>query len=336
MVLILSENFDPVTNDVIDWLVSFSAQYYRVNLDDDTEFRVSINYSDSSIQPEYSFIHNDNKIKFSDLTAVWYRRGGFPRTNDYTKYSFKNLEGNAPTELIKCLREENWALLNSMYKKLVRLPNVNILGRRETGTMNKLDVLDLANGCGLRVPRYTVCNNKTEAIRFFEKCSGKVIVKAIHENPLFYDDRDRVFMSFVERISLEDIQKKEEFFSPSLLQEEIEKNIEIRTFFLVDKFYSMAIFSQLDEQTVVDFRVYNEERPNRTVPYILPKEIEDSLLDLMKELNLETASIDIIYGNDGSYYFLEANPVGQFGMTSFPCNYNLEQKIAHYLVYGKN
>jgi hypothetical protein len=34
----------------------------------------------------------------------------------------------------------------------------------------------------------------------------------------------------------------------------------------------------------------------------------------------------------GEYVFLEVNPIGQFGMVSAPCNYNLEKKIAQYLI----
>jgi len=51
----------------------------------------------------------------------------------------------------------------------------------------------------------------------------------------------------------------------------------------------------------------------------------------MKKINLDNGSIDIIVDNNGKYYFLEINPVGQFGMVSIPCNYYLEKKIANYL-----
>lgn len=51
----------------------------------------------------------------------------------------------------------------------------------------------------------------------------------------------------------------------------------------------------------------------------------------MADLDLNCGSIDMILGNDGLYYFLEVNPVGQFGMVSGPCNYYLERKIANFL-----
>lgn len=40
----------------------------------------------------------------------------------------------------------------------------------------------------------------------------------------------------------------------------------------------------------------------------------------------------MIYNNDNDFVFLEINPVGQFGMTSNPCNYNLDKIIAEKLI----
>ena len=93
----------------------------------------------------------------------------------------------------------------------------------------------------------------------------------------------------------------------------------------------MAIFSQEDEQTKVDFRNYNKSKPNRCVPYKLPDYIMKKLDLFMQRMNLDTGSIDMIYTTNKEYVFLEVNPVGQYDMVSVPCNYNLHQKIAKYL-----
>lgn len=102
--------------------------------------------------------------------------------------------------------------------------------------------------------------------------------------------------------------------------------------FFEKKFYSMVIFSQNNEKTKVDFRNYDREKPNKVGPYKLPKNIESKLIKLMETIGLNTGSIDLVKGLDGDYYFLEVNPSGQFGMTSFPCNYNLHKKVANYLI----
>lgn len=110
----------------------------------------------------------------------------------------------------------------------------------------------------------------------------------------------------------------------------IEKEFEVRTFYLNGKCWSMAIFSQNDEQTRVDFRKYNRIKPNKNVPYNLPIDVEEKIHQLMQFLDLNSGSIDFIKkGNQ--HYFLEINPIGQFTGMSNTCNYSLEQKIAEYL-----
>jgi D-alanine-D-alanine ligase-like ATP-grasp enzyme len=52
----------------------------------------------------------------------------------------------------------------------------------------------------------------------------------------------------------------------------------------------------------------------------------------MKDLSLKTGSVDFILDQNDKYYFLEVNPIGQFGMVSYPCNYNLEKKVAYFLI----
>ena len=132
--------------------------------------------------------------------------------------------------------------------------------------------------------------------------------------------------------------KKDGYIFPTKLQSKIDKKFELRIFYIDDVFFSMAIFSQSDNKTTVDFRNYNFKKSNRNVPYKLPINIESSLRNLVKELNLKTCSIDMLVSKDEDYYFLEINPVGQFGMVSKPCNYYLEEQMSLYILknYEKN
>lgn len=56
----------------------------------------------------------------------------------------------------------------------------------------------------------------------------------------------------------------------------------------------------------------------------------------MNFLDYQTGSIDIVVDKLDVYYFLEVNPIGQFKQVSSPCNYNLEEKIAKFLINGKS
>lgn len=67
--------------------------------------------------------------------------------------------------------------------------------------------------------------------------------------------------------------------------------IELRVFYVLGEFYSMAIFSQENENTSIDFRNYDYDNPTNNAPYSLPAPSKDKLIKL---LNLRTGSIDLI------------------------------------------
>jgi glutathione synthase/RimK-type ligase-like ATP-grasp enzyme len=92
--------------------------------------------------------------------------------------------------------------------------------------------------------------------------------------------------------------------------------------------YTAAMFTQTNEKTQTDFRNYDDEQPTRIIPYQLDTELEQQIQALMNEVGLDSGSIDFIKGQDNNYYFLEINPVGQFGFISAPCNFNLPKRIA--------
>ena len=128
------------------------------------------------------------------------------------------------------------------------------------------------------------------------------------------------------------VSKEVEFF-PSLIQHDQKKWIELRIFFINEDYYSMAIFSQNNTKTSTDFRNYDKERPNRMVPFLLPTHIKNKLNKLMKELGLDTGSIDMIVTKKREFIFLEVNPIGNIEMVSKNCNYPIERDIAKHISY---
>ena len=140
------------------------------------------------------------------------------------------------------------------------------------------------------------------------------------------------YTTYTEYVNERAKSKLPDSFFHSLLQEKINKKYELRIFFYNDNYFPMAIFSQNDEQTKVDFRKYNLKIPNRFIPFSLPSIVLQKLKKLMDTLKLSTGSIDLVVDINDVYYFLEVNPVGQFGMVSSPCNYNIEKKLVNTLL----
>jgi len=208
-----------------------------------------------------------------------------------------------------------------------------ILGNLKNSEPNKYEVLVVAKHLGLNVPETLVTNSKYKLLAF-KKEHQDIVSKLNHVLACPSNDGSEMLHSYTEKITDEFIVSLPDQFFMASFQKEIMKRLEIRSFYLDGHFYSIGMFTQQSQRTKVDSRRYDYSQPIRRVPYKLPEAIEKALTKLMQYLSLNTGSIDIIKSLDGKYYFLEVNPVGQFGQTSEVGNYNLPQKVAAYLLKG--
>lgn len=310
MVLIISNSHDRSTVKVIEWLEYYKCKWFRINEEDIVSIQFDVD--------DMSFLLDGAKLKLSEIKSVWYRRG-FINSHLFKKRKLK-LNSNSD-DINNFLNHEYEHLKQYVYFLLSKKKTLNLYNQSEA---NKLIVMDLASEFGLQVPRSFIL----DSFDSLQKIKKKLITKTISGNPrIFYKNSFGIL--YTTEVSLHE--SSTDSFSPSLFQELIEKKYEIRIFYLDGHFYSMAIFSQNDNQTKTDFRRYNIIKPNRNVPFLLPKDIKEKIKKLMKRINLNCGSIDMIYSKQNKFVFLEVNPVGQFGMVSYPCNYNLEQKVAKFL-----
>ena len=324
MILILSSTeIQRSVEDVIDWIEYLGGEYVRLNGADmmkSIPFSLSLSNSETTTTlSEYDL----NQVK-----TVWFR--GFIRHRLYTKNIIDNLEASndSISELKLRTIYELRNITNAFFEDLSNKKQTPSLSSMK---LSKYEVLKEAIKIGFAVPDSIITNSKSEIMNFYHKHSKKIISKSLYET-VYFEDQDGMFFFKTELLTEELLDSTTDYFFPSLFQQYIDKQFELRVFFLDDICYPMAIFSQLDNKTSTDFRNYNINTPNRTVPYILPTNIERKIKKLMKLLKLNTGSIDLIKDKKGDYIFLEVNPTGQFGMTSYPCNYHLEKLIAKFLI----
>lgn len=326
MVIINTIDLDPSSGYVIDWLNFYQSDWFRINSKARfTSHNTLINLTND--ESSFEIEANGKKIKISRIKSIWYRR-----TPEYEKFDFDlkcdkqlkyTIEKNVLTEA-----NSYFSFFNSFFNNRNNLGNPNIYN------LNKIDQLVTASNCKLKIPETVVTNQKIELLNFYNLHS-KIILKPL-QNISFHKIKKQYYIPYTKLLNKNTIDKLPNNFKPCLLQKYIEKEFEIRSFYLSGRFYSMAIFSQGNKQTSIDFRVYDEGNPNRVVPYQLPLNIESKLRLFMKKYKLNTGSFDLIFSKAKEYIFLEVNPVGQFGMVSFPCNYFLEKKIAEFLILNSN
>lgn len=332
MILIQSQNFEIATNHVIDWLIVAGEKYIKFQNEDET-FKFLSATLDHMGNVDFLIKLDGVDIRLNEIKGYWHRRGGTPlKLVESRKLPFfkKTLGKSNFRQALVNLNEERKhfsAFINFILTKTpIKIGNPN------NSTLNKLVVLYHASRLGIKVSQTIVTTSRNELSKYYRE-NGDLITKSISDN-LHTDSPIDAFMFYTEKITNESVNGLPPDFYYSLFQKKVEKKYEIRSFYLHGKFYSMAIFSQNDEQTEVDFRKYNHDKPNRMIPFKLPNEIEGKLTKLMDLLSLDSGSIDIIMSTTNEFYFLEINPVGQFGMVSLPCNYFIERDVANYLASG--
>lgn len=320
MVFIISESSDISTNHVIDWIVSFGYPFIRINPNDEIEI-LELGLSD------FKLLINKNKIiSYSEITSIWFRRG---ELNVHSPSIKSKSEDGFANYIRQHLKAENKAYIDFIYHLLKLKRHI---GAIDTMHINKFIVLRTALECGLDIPE-TFCTSNKKRLINLTKAKGALITKS--SNYVFnFTYAEENYMTYTEKLKDEIIQDLPSNFFLSLCQVLVNKRCDIRVFYLNGACFSMAILSQNDIQTKVDFRKYNYESLNRWIPFQLPDDLRLKIIQLMGRLDLISGSIDFILDDKGQYIFLEVNPVGQFGMVDFPCNYSINEQIAKYLVFN--
>jgi len=322
MILVLSSQDDMSTNDVLDWLFYYQVDFLRISNQDTIRYQnliINANGFDVALSI------NDKEYLLSDFTAFWYRRSHY-------KIFFDKIEG--VSELTNQINAHCANETNEIHKIVTKYIEDRSLNKYGDIYLNKLEVLNVATRMGLKIPDTLITTKKSDLEKFYKK--HKSVVTKNFSPGVFIFNQNEVFSSFTKVVTKDILNEIPSEFMLSLFQENIDKIFEIRLFFIEDKFYSSAIFSQNDDKTKVDFRDYNFEKPNRTPPFYLDEKVKKKLIKTMNHLGLNSGSIDMLVTNNNEYIFLEVNPIGQFSQVSIPCNYYIEDIIAKYLIKHKN
>lgn len=307
----------------MDWVHYYGHECKRINgLDIFGNFHFNITFG----KTKGINIQTDIKLETADI--IWFRRWMISRSLEDHMPSIINF---FPKDVFPFIKSEFDGLTRAFFFAL-KSKNWDDEPEFLRGYPIKMKQLEIAQSVGLTIPCTIITNNKIDLESFVKENSIQdLIIKPIKDGTLIGSEKG-CYVIYTSKVTKE-LEEIPDSFFPSLFQEAIPKVIEIRVFFYKGECYSMAIFSSRDEKTSVDFRNYNFEKPNRYVPYKLPKTVENKVQKFMNCLDMISGSLDILLNKDNNeYVFLEVNPVGQFSMVSFPCNYYLERVVANSLI----
>ena len=330
MILLLSRRRgDQTTELVTDWLERLGADFFRLNAED-LEYPSRFAYHPLArvLELEEAAGGRAIRLPLADVGVVWYRRWTSFESYHARYVNHFFADDFRQYQVAHYLAEEMGAAGQAL---LSGLRHARWLSDGASSRVDKSHVLSVASEVGLAVPDTLIATTRS-ALAAFAAAHPGAITKSLTGRPLQIALADSAAASYTSEVNPALLAAGPEVMFPSLLQERVDKAFEVRSFVLGDSVSSMAIFSQSDDQTAVNFRRYNDVRPNRSVPYRLPEDVQAKLLRLMRALRLDTGSADLVRTGDGRHVFLEVNPIGQFGMVSMPCNYHLERQVARYLM----
>lgn len=252
---------------------------------------------------DFTFADAGRSLRLSDVRSVWYRKPSPVRAP---------LEiSSQPAAAFTISEYGEW--LRSLYDLLTdRFWVSGYWNIRRAG--QKLANLRLAASLGLTTPDTLVTNRVGEALAFAERCNWKVLVKPFALESFKLDQTDSVswdvFASTFNRevfTAMGDAIR----FAPTMLQEYIPKDIELRITVVGRKVFCTAIESQAHPLAVEDWRAVDvESLAHHAHP--LPAELETKLLAFNHAYGLEFSTFDIIIDTAGRYVWLECNPNGQW------------------------
>jgi len=323
MILVLSfDYYEQGTDPVIDWLIHLNANFIKITIQDflrkDIPFHIDNNEGRIYV----------NNTDFTDIiNVIWYRRleadisiPELPKTKANEQVLF---ELQHEVEVVV-------DFLKNILSDRIWMPHFNSINTE------KPQQIYLASKYDILTPKSIITNNKNSVYKLLETINKNIedkrnlIMKPIRHSGYFVD-KEYTYSIYTKKITKNELNNLPDNFVLTMFQECIESHYEIRTFYLDGTFYSTAII--LSEQTEnIDIKLSFQTDIINWLPYKLPSDIEQKLDNFMRLLNLNTASLDILYSKDNQYYLLEINPVGQYNAPSFRCNYFIEEKIAKWLI----
>lgn len=290
MILLVTNKRDVTTDFVVLEARRRSLPFVRLNTEDLPQHELIMADGD----PAAMILTGPcGSLPLPDITAAYYRRpGSFEAEGADPAAAYVVAEWSAILRSLWNALEGRW--LNSPFSIL----------RAE----DKPRQLAAARRVGFAIPATLVTNSYNAARSFLAE--GAIVAKPLRH--ALVGDGDVGSVVFTSRVA--DLQAGDSDAvrrAPIIFQREIRKRFDIRVIVIADNVFATRILSQAHDETQVDWR--KGVRPDLEHETIaLPTEIATACISITRDLGLRFAAIDLVEDEDGDFWFLEANPNGQW------------------------
>lgn len=308
-ILIYTSINDAHTDDMILLLQQEDVNVIRINTEEIPEsIGISLRISNqNSDKMRVYILSNEKEIVADNIRSIWWRKPtwfAFPEKLDIQERHFISQEIHCTLQGLMNAADCLWI----SHPKSIRMASY------------KPEQLLRASKLGFNVPETLFSNRKDDLWLFYNDCNKEVVYKIIADQTM------GAFRTFglnpgaeITIVESRTHQISDDLFdligeynlSPIQLQRMIRKKGEYRVTVVGNKVFSAEIVHRCNVE-FLDWRsIEIKDMVIRKAQ--LPHELEALCLNMVKSYHLNYAAIDIIQSLDGTYFFLEINPNGQYG-----------------------
>jgi len=251
-------------------------------------------------RPEAAFELTDGVLEGRDVDAVWWRRPSVPPG------VLAPLAAGA-----RRFAEEEWT---RFVQGGLRLLDCRWVSHPDAIRAAGYKLVQLAQAArlGLRIPD-TYAGASRAALSPLAATHGQIVAKVVGHGPPRPAGAEPAYRIHTQRFDAAQLPPAEAVAAaPAIYQEHIRKQYDIRATVVGDTVHAVAIESQSDPSSEVDWR----RADPRTLAHRrieLPPDVARRCVALTSGFGLRFAAIDLILTPEGEHVFLELNPNGQWG-----------------------
>ena len=321
MLLIVTNKSDLACDFLVLRVKERGIDFVRLNTEDyGAQYEFDLAVSEGGPELALTF-RNDTQLTNANIRAVYFRQAVLPELDPEI----------APQDLSFAMRETR-EHFRSLWRTIEERKWLNH-PRNLWLASNKVEQLSVAVRQGFSVPDTIVTRSSHKIRDFFTVHNGQVICKAVKNG--FVNHKDGATVALTQRIGEEFLSRVQDYAPvPSIFQNEIRKVYDIRVVVIGPEVFATAIHSQEHEETEVDWRAWDLcDFSLRHEPIELPHAVARACLSITAHYNLAYSAIDLVLGQDGTYYFLEMNPNGQWAWIEHKTGYPIRDKLIDFLGY---
>lgn len=265
-----------------------------------------------------SIIYQEKEWKKEEISGIWIRKwAGNGSFSENISSEEHQIYSEANTFLTR--------FVDSLSRDVFVMDSISAVQNAE----DKILQLETAKEAGLSIPKTLITNHPHFINQFISDYDTVVKMQTVLSWGM-----EGSFDSFF-------TQNIDDFFSsskaylrhaPLIHQEKINKVKEYRVVY-VDGAFFCGVIPESTARKYLDWRIPNVELTWETGK-LLPK-TEEKLHQFMQKLNLKYGILDILEDETGAQYFLEVNPIGEWGMLEKFANLPISKAIAKALIKNK-